>query len=127
MYKLANLSFTKKKRIFVLDFVKVLLRIARYYSIKNSTFHTKPVPSPKAKLAGVKYSKKGYFKKCGKNIYKFSDNEEFLIKITDKMCNCKYFRKDAICGHLLGLNSLLNNDNFVNKPKKGAKKKLKKP
>ncbi|RNA06500.1 hypothetical protein BpHYR1_028715 [Brachionus plicatilis] len=37
---------------------------------------------------------------------------KFLINITDKMCNCKYFRKDAICGHLLGLNSLLNNDNF---------------
>ncbi|RNA36561.1 hypothetical protein BpHYR1_025820 [Brachionus plicatilis] len=95
-------TFTKRKRMFVLDFVQVLLRIARYNSIKNSTFHTKPVPSSKAKLAGVKYSKKGYFKKCGKNIYKFSDNEEFLINITDKMCNCKYFRKDAICGHLLG-------------------------
>ncbi|RNA00743.1 hypothetical protein BpHYR1_011808 [Brachionus plicatilis] len=94
--------------MFVLDFVQVLLRIARYYSIKNSTFHTKPVPSSKAKLAG------------------FSDNEEFLINITDKMCNCKYFRKDAIFGHLLGLNSLLNNDNFVNKPKKGAQKKAKK-
>ncbi|CAF1025057.1 unnamed protein product [Brachionus calyciflorus] len=118
-------TFTKKKRMFVLDFVQVLLRIARYYSIKNSTFHTRPVPNSKAKLAGIKYSKKGYFRKCGKDIYKFSNNEEYFLNMKDKTCNCKYFRKDAICGHLIGLDSVISNDNFVNKPKKGAQKKAK--
>ena len=39
--------------------------------INNSTFRTKPVPSSKAKLTALKYSKKVYFKKCGKSIYNF--------------------------------------------------------
>ncbi|CAF1107533.1 unnamed protein product, partial [Brachionus calyciflorus] len=44
-------TFTKQKKVFVLDFVEIFLRLARYYSMINYHFNTFSCPNSDAKMA----------------------------------------------------------------------------
>ena len=74
--------------------------------------------------------KSNFFKQLGPGTWKFIDSlnsKLYNIDLKENFCNCKYFLKYKYCGHLIALMQLLNSDDFINKPKRGAQRKALKP
>ena len=94
----------------MVNFVNVLLNMARYYSKNQSEFMFEASADSKAKKFGKKYAKWKYFEKKNQEIWYFKDENTFKLNINVPTCSCKFFYKSKICGHLLALNGnfLLN-------------------
>ncbi|CAF1082243.1 unnamed protein product [Brachionus calyciflorus] len=114
---------TKKKRLSVLNFVKLMM--ARYYSMNRKTYFEDPEPNAKCKKFGYRYAKEQYFIKLDRDRWQFKFKETHVITRSTQNCTCKYFVKSGVCGHLLALNRLCKSDELVNKPKRGGQKKSK--
>jgi hypothetical protein len=109
----------------VTNFVEIMVRMAKYYSIKQGSFESTPIPDSKAKKACNRYSKDKYFKKLDRTNWLFRHVDSFQLNLKAQSCTCKFFLKSRICGHLMALNKLKANDEFVKKPKRGGQKKAK--
>ena len=104
--------------------------MGRYYSKCQNEFSVTPKVDWKTKQYAAKYSKSNFFKQIGPGTWKFIDSANsklYNIDLKENFCNCKYFLKYKSCGHLIALMQLLNSDDFINKPKRGAQRKALKP
>ncbi|CAF1031090.1 unnamed protein product [Brachionus calyciflorus] len=95
--------------------------LAKYYSVRQQNFATIPVPDSKAKKYGEIFSIQKYFKRIDKESWKFNDStSHFILNLKSQKCNCKFYYKKGVCGHLIGLNKLVSKDEFVRKAKRGG-------
>lgn len=118
--------FTLNKLLSVTKFVEIMIRMSKYYSVRQEEFATEPIPNSKAKKYGKIFGNKKYFKRIDKERLEFKNSKaSFILNLKNHSCNCKYYYKYRVCGHLLGVISLMNRDEFVRKPKRGGQKKAK--
>ncbi|CAF1111655.1 unnamed protein product [Brachionus calyciflorus] len=90
-----------------------LNRMAKYYSVRQQNFATIPVPDSKAKKYGKIFSIQKYFKRIDKESWKFNDSTSYF-----RLQILKFYYKQGVCGHLIGLNKLVSKDEFVRKAKR---------
>ncbi|CAF0872227.1 unnamed protein product, partial [Brachionus calyciflorus] len=81
-YNAAVKLFENFKILIVTKFTEVMLRMAKYYSVRQQNFDTIPVPDSKAKKYGKIFSIQKYFKCIDKESWKFTDSKSNFREVS---------------------------------------------
>ena len=115
-------TFTKRRKLSVLGFVKKMVEIVQYYSNAALPFETEFKWQNAAKRTAKQIDLSEYVK-IDKNRFSYSG---YRINILKKTCTCCYFIKWGICKHLIAYitKEELHNKRveFAYKAKRGKKR-----
>jgi hypothetical protein len=106
----------------------------KYYSNDHPKFSSLPKPTKKMIKAASKFVKKDFTKYDKYKVKLIEDNFTRTIDLKNGNCSCTNHCKHAICSHLIAANDIFNlelykinyldkHKQFVNKNKRGRRKK----